>query len=334
LGENHVRICLPSLAVIDREGPGWRERRAVAASNLRIDAATAEVLGALEAADVEALLLKGATIARWLYDGTRGYTDSDLWVRPGDVDGAERILRSLSFEESVDRTGLPDWWQEHGSEWTRSLDGVCVDLHRTLPGLGVDPELAWRTLSARSETVPVAGYPARALGRSGRALHLALHAAQHGEAWGRVLADLEHALEVVDQSVWKEAAALAAELGAIDGLGAGLRLVPAGAALAGRLQLPANRSVEVALHASSPPPIALGFDQLARAGKTRARVRIVVRKVVPPPGFMRHWYPPAAQSRRRLVVAYLYRPIWLLRNAPPGWRAWRAARRRVRARAD
>lgn len=302
----------------------------VAASNLRIDAATAEVLGALEGADVEALLLKGATIARWLYDGARGYTDCDLWVRPGDVDCAERILRRLGFEEWVDRRGLPDWWQEHGSEWTRSLDGVCVDLHRTMPGLGVDPEVAWHTLSATSETVPVAGYPARALGRPGRALHLALHAAQHGEAWGRVLADLEQALEVADEPVWNDAAVLAAELGATDAFGAGLRLVPAGAALADRLHVPANRSVEVALHVSSPPPTALGFEQLARAGQTGARVRIVARKVIPPPGFMRHWYPPAARSRRRLVVAYLYRPIWLLRNASHGWRAWRDARRRLR----
>jgi hypothetical protein len=322
------------LAVVDREGPDWRERRVVAASNLRIDAATAEVLGALAGAGVEALLLKGATISRWLYDGARGYTDCDLWVRPGDVDGAERTLRSLGFEERVDRRGLPDWWQEHGSEWTRSVDGVWVDLHRTLPGVGVDPELAWRTLSATSETVPVAGYPAHALGRSARALHLALHAAQHGEAWGRVLADLEHALAVADEPVWNEAAALASELEAIDAFAAGLRLVPTGASLAARLNLPSNRSVEVALQASTPPPIALGFEQLARAGSTGARVRIVARKVIPPPGFMRHWYPPAARSRRRLVAAYLYRPVWLLLNASHGWRAWRIARRRVRARVD
>lgn len=306
------------------------ERRAVAAGNLRIDAATAEVFKGLGAVGIEAMLLKGASIAQWLYEGTRGYTDCDLWVRPGKGEAAERVLGDLGFEKRTDDRGLPDWWQEHGSDWTRRIDGVCIDLHRALPGVGVDAESAWRTLWAGRETIEVAGYPARALSLPARALHIALHAAQHGEAWGVVLADLERVINMVDETLWTDVAALAEELAAVDGFAAGLRLIPAGVALAARLDLPANRSVDVALHARTTPPVALGFEQLAHAGGAWAKARIIARKVVPPPGFMRHWYRAAAQSRRQLVLAYLYRPVWLLRNAPRGWRAWREARSAVR----
>ena len=49
---------------------------------------------------------------------------------------------------------------------------------------------------------------------------------------------------------------------------------------------------------------------------------------LPPATFMRRWYPQAADSRRRLALAYLWRPLWLLRHAPAGFRAWRDARGR------
>jgi len=302
-------------------------RRAVVANNIRVDAATAEVLGSFQDAGVEALLLKGPSIARWLYAGTRSYVDSDLWVRPRDMAAAEAILRALGFEKWVDERGLPTWWRAHGSEWIRNIDGVCVDLHRWLPGLGVDAESAWRILSTTTETVVVGGYPARALAPPARALHVVLHAAHHGKRSGKVLADLERALELVDESTWRGAADLAAKLAATEAFAVGLRLLPAGAVLADRLRLPANRSVEVALRASTPPPIALGFAQIARARGLRASSRIVVRKFVPPPGFIRHWYPAAARSRRHLALAYIYRSAWLLRNAPRGYRAWRQARK-------
>lgn len=49
-----------------------------------LDAAAGEVLTALEAAGIEALLLKGAALARLLYgpDEHRGYLDIDLLVGP------------------------------------------------------------------------------------------------------------------------------------------------------------------------------------------------------------------------------------------------------------
>jgi hypothetical protein len=84
--------------------------------------------------------------------------------------------------------------------------------------------------------------------------------------------------------------------------------MPRGAELADRLSLPSTQSVKVTLHSSTPPPIALGFEQLASAPSLREFLSIMARKAVPPPGFMRDWWPPAGRNRRMLALAYIYRP--------------------------
>src|SRR4051794_2012256 len=307
-------------------------RVAAIAGNLRIDAATAEVLRAFEAVGLRAVLLKGPALAVWYADDpARAYLDCDLWVAPADVEAAGEVLTRLGFGRVVDDRGLPAWWREHGTDWWRDLDGVAVDLHRRLQGLGVDDERAWQTLWSMTETLTVAGHPARVLGLPAKALYVTLHAAHHGAAWGKALSHLERALEQVDEPAWLESASLAERLGATDPFATGLCLVPQGAELAARLSLPETRSVEVALRASTPPPIALGFEQLARAASWRERFEVLAHKAVPPPGFIRHWWPAAGRNRGMLALGYVYRPIWLLRQAPRGLRAWLVARRKVRA---
>jgi hypothetical protein len=194
----------------------------------------------------------------------------------------------------------------------------------------VEPELAWRVLTATTDTVAVAGYEAPTLGPAARAMNIALHAAHHGVVWGKVLADLELAIAQLDESLWREAAGLAARLGAIDAFSTALRLTSPGEALADRLQLPASRSVEARLRATTPPPVALGLEQLARAKGIRARARIVLHKAFPPAEFIRHWFPRARENRVQLGLAYLRRPFWILRNFPRALRAWRGARREAR----
>jgi hypothetical protein len=308
-------------------------RAAAAADRLRIDAATAEVLKGFEAVGVESLLLKGPSLDAWLYPGgdRLSYLDADLLIGPRDHRAAGEALGSLGFEQRLNEAALPDWWREHGSEWWRIADGVLVDLHRSLPGLGVDAESAWCTLAAVTDSIVVAGYEARTLVLPARALLVALHAAHHGADGPKPLTDLERALKGGDDALWKSALALAQQLEATDAFAAGLRLTAAGEALADLLALPAGRSVEVALRASTAPPVALGFEQLARADGWRARAAIVAHKLAPPPEFIRHWSPRAAESRPQLVLAYMYRPFWVLRHSPRGLRAWIKARRQVHA---
>jgi putative nucleotidyltransferase-like protein len=309
-------------------------RAEVAASRLRIDAATAEVLEALGKAGVEALVLKGPSLVGWLYspEDAVGYLDADLLLRPGDEATAAEVLTRLDFSPEQDESTLPEWWREHGVTWLRSRDGIQLDLHRYLDGVGVDAETAWATLAIPATTIPLAGAQAPALGPPARLVSIVLHAAQHGAEWGRPGAHVERALARFDDSLWRDAARVAAQLDATDAFAAGLRLVPEGAALADRLELPPVGSAQVALRAATPPPVSLGFEQLARAEGMRARAAIVWRKLFPPREFIVHWHPPAAESRAKLALAYARRPFWLLRRAPRGYRAWRGARREVRGR--
>ncbi len=312
---------------------GSTTRIEVAITNIRVDAATAEVLRALERVGLRAILLKGPALADWeSKEYARAYVDCDLWLAPSAMRAAERTLGELGFAPDQQSRGLPRWWREHASNWTRGADGVAVDLHGSLQGVGVRGERAWELLQGEAEAIEVAGHRAYRLSTPARALYVALHAAHHGTLSARSLARLEAAVAAAGEDVWRAAGALAVELDAVDAFGSGLRLSSRGAELAERLALPATASVSVALHASTPPPVALGFEQLRRAGWMAPWV--LVRKLIPPRGFIRHWWPPAARSRRMLALGYAYRPVWLLRNAPRGWRAWRAASAQVRAERD
>jgi hypothetical protein len=307
-------------------------RTAAAIERLRLDAAAAEVVRAFAAADLECLLLKGRSLDAWLFpEGDRlAYLDVDLLIEPSSEALASEVLQRIGFERRFDENVLPEWWREHGSEWSRAEDGALVDLHRRLSGIGLKPEAAWRVLRNGADTLSVGRCEIWTLGLPSRALHVALHAAHHGAEGPKSLDDLERVLEVADEDLWMRAAEIARELEATDAFAAGLRLRSDGAALADRLGLPAGSSVEVAMRAATAPPVALGIEQFARAASWRARAEILWHKLFPPPAFVRHWSPKAAESRGQLALAYVRRPFWLLLMAPRGLRAWRAARRRVR----
>src|SRR4051794_19532205 len=145
--------------VASSAGARSSSRAAATAGNLRIDAATAEVLRAFEAVGLHAVLLKGPALAAWYADDpTRAYLDCDLWVAPSDVEAAGEVLARLGFSQVREDRGLPPSWREHAGEWWRDLDGVAVDLHRRLQGLGVDAQTAWQTLWSTTETITVAGH--------------------------------------------------------------------------------------------------------------------------------------------------------------------------------
>lgn len=311
------------------DDPDHAARLEAAITNIRVDGATAEVLRALDTAGIDVLLLKGPALRDWYATNPPAYNDCDLWVAPGDVRATEETLTGMGFAALLDAGQMPDWWQEHASTWGRRQDGAVVDLHRTLQGIQVEPSEAWDVLSQRTEPVLVAGHQGRRLSEEGRAFYVTVHAAHHGQIWSKALSHLRAALAALDDAAWRDALKLARRLDSVDAFAAGLRLLPEGAELAERMGLPKMNSMGVALQAASAPPVARGFEQLSAATWPR-RAAIVARKLVPPPTFIRLWWPPAARNRAWLLLGYVYRPVWLLRHAPGGWRAWRNARRSLR----
>jgi hypothetical protein len=297
-----------------------------------LDAFAAGVGGALEDAGVRFVLLKGPTVARWLYrSDERSYLDVDLLVRPHDLDQARHVLASRSLELSYLEAMLPHGRRPHAEAWVNPLTGLSVDLHRTLPGVGVEPEAAWTILTGREASIEIEGRSLPQLAEPGRALLIALHAAHHGVKDGQALADLAQALDRVDEQTWREAAELADRLSAARAFSAGLRLLVPGRELADALRVPASPpSVETILRANSAPELALSLDWLIQSRGARARAILVARKLVPPRRVLKARSPLARRGPAGLALAYILQPLDVAARGAPAIRAWLKAREESR----
>jgi Uncharacterised nucleotidyltransferase len=287
-----------------------------------VDRATAGVVRALRGHDVRPVLLKGPVLERWLYEHEpRPYVDVDLLVSPDDRPRAEQTLRGLGYVQEIGDADIPPFDRElHAYTWTAPRQ-PAVDLHRTLPGAEAPAGDAWSALTRATEPMAVEGVEVEVLAPPARAVVVALHAAHHGTSERKPIDDLERALVRLDRDGWASAARLAAEIGAAEPFAAGLRLVPAGGALAGELGLAATTSSEVELRANPPAPLAIHLEWLRQARGPRAKARLVWRLLFPPRAFME---PPPGTRRPRLALAraYLAR-IAKLRHLPATLRARR-----------
>jgi hypothetical protein len=269
-----------------------------------VDRATAGVVRALRDRGVRPILLKGPALERWLYDDRpRPYVDVDLLVSPDDRPRAEDVLRGLGYVQEIGDADIPPFDRElHAYTWTAPRQ-PAVDLHRTLAGAAAPAAVAWSALVRDSEPMAVEGVEVEVLGPPGRAVVVALHAAHHGTREQKPLEDLERALARLDLGGWTAAARLAGEIGAAESFAAGLRLLPAGHALAAELHLPATASAEVELRANPPAPLAIHLEWVRQARGPRAKARLVWRLLFPPPAFME---PPPGTRRPRLALARAY----------------------------
>ncbi len=290
------------------------------ALTLRVDSITAEVVTEMRIHGVRPLLLKGPSISSWLYrDGTpRPYGDSDLLVSPASYRKAGAVLRELGFRP------LPDYWDRDSQTWSRDPGSTCVDLHRSLIGVRGPPETLWREFASNTVTLRVGNIDAEVLGPTARAVHIALHAAQHGVDAERPLQDLARALLVVDHSVWGAAAELAHRIDALPAFAAGLRLDPEGVRIGERLGLPG-----VTLLTEPRVPVSIALEELVNEGSWSTAFRRLFRACFPPAPYMRKWSAthmragPAAlvNGTRGQWLAYLWRAIWILTRLPPAIRA-------------
>jgi hypothetical protein len=309
-------------------GPADRAADLVTAGiNLLGDTATGEIVDALRHAGVRSVVLKGRSFRSWLYDSEaqRVSKDIDLIVRGADMPILDEVMSTLDYRYlGADTLGRG---RPYCHVWQGAQNGLFVEVHRTLAGVGAPSDEAWTVLSEETEQMLVGGVPVEVLAAPARALHVALHAAQHGQRYEKTLTDLRLALEKLPYAIWEQAATLAARLEATPAFVAGLALLPEGEAIVGHLALSRKRPVDVALRAATAPPLAEGLEWLAALPGLRAKAAFVARHVVPPVEYMRVWSPLARRRRAGLVVAYAWRPLWLMRHAGPALLAWRRARK-------
>ena len=302
--------------------------RLLAVLDLAIERLAADVAGSFAAAGIPTVLLKGPVLARWLYpQETRPYGDADLMVSPADWDAAVAVLARLGFVDALGPMAHPRMESFSSTAFARGNDNV--DLHCTLHGLGAPPAQVWAAFSAGDAELVVADASLRVPPLPALALHVALHAAHHAE--GKALEDLRRAIALAEIPVWESAYESARDLDGVPTFASGLRLVPEGAELAGRLGIPAGaRSVAHEIRFED-VPTAEGIDALLRPGLgTRERLRQIGGELWPRPEFMRWWSPLARRGRLGLAISYPWRWLLLARRAPRGLVTVLRARRRRR----
>jgi hypothetical protein len=282
------------------------------------------VFGALAGKGVDGLLLKGAALARLLYDEPRQrlYSDVDILVDPDDLPAARAALLELGYRNASAQVAVDDIGEViHGESWLALPAGasypVVVDLHLHLAGANAPARAVWQALKARRTRIEVAGRQVPCLDRVGSAMHLATHAAQHGERYTRGCRELARALDRWPPAVWREAALLAHEVEATEAFAAGLRLVEPGAELAKRLELPSTSGLDWELRQGRSPRGRFHLQALLEARTVRARAHVLRRALVPHPRWIGEQYPWAREGRGRTLAAYLLHiarsPAWALR---------------------
>jgi hypothetical protein len=247
----------------------WLTGMIATARALAVDGVCAEMVTAFREQGIEPVLLKGATVASWLYErDLRSYGDVDLLVAPERLMDAAGILGEHGFRPGETHVSL------HAHPWARPSDGAQVDLHGTLFGCHYSADRVWREIQSSLASTNVAGTDVTALNLAGRALLVTLHAAQHVDEQ-KPREDLRRALEIATDDIWRDAERLADRVGGLQTMSEGLSLDPDGARLVRRLPL-----VEAATMADPrDAPIAIGVARLAGARGARAKFAVLLAAV-------------------------------------------------------
>jgi len=294
-----------------------------------VDSVTVEVASALEANGIRCILLKGPTIATWLYGSgeVRPYCDTDLLVNPDQLDRAGGVLSDLGFDLRTDDRVLDAFAEPHALVWRRGSEGTEVDLHWRLPGVGVSADLAWHQLSAQAVHLDMREHVVEALAIPARLLHLVLHAVQSGVPSGPH-GDVEQALARCDLAMWGNALHVARELQALEPFAVGLRACPGGSELAHQLRLPEFPSSPWRDWVQPTVRGALRLRAIRDAPKRRAKVRLVMRALFPSAAYLRAIDPVARRGRLGLFRAYGMRILAIATRLVPAVLAARATSRR------
>jgi hypothetical protein len=294
---------------------------------LLVDGACRVVVPHLTAGGFRPIVLKGATIAGWLYPdpSQRVYGDLDLLVAPASRDAVVAALAERGFHPLVDARMLRT---SSAEEQPLSNGTVTVDLHTALKGVRLDPARAWAVLDASTVPWDWSGTPVRALAPPARAMHLSLHVAQRGRVDAKAARDLDLGLARLDRAVWHEAARLADELDAAGAFVAGLELLPEGRRLLDELAVAAAGDRETRMRAASASTSALFLERAVAAGSWRQRLRVVRGRLFPSAQWLRLHEPERTRTRRGLILTRVSRPFVVVARLPAAFVERRAFQRR------
>lgn len=281
-----------------------------------LDAACHKIVQHLLVNSQQFIMLKGATIAGWLYANAadRTYVDLDILVPRQDESRTIGLLRQLGYEPLLDADTVRSLSPEE--QPLRNSNGTVVDLHVALKGIQAAPDDAWQVLADSAISWDWSGTMVPALAPAARAMHLALHLAQGGLADRKAATDLQLGLDKLDTATWTEACELARRLDAIDAFTAGLALLPDGTALVRALRLTPSNDLSTHLRAQSAPQSVLILQRALAARSWRQRLGIAWREFFPSAEWMRAFHLHESPTRWGLFRARVVRPIRVAADIP------------------
>ena len=178
------------------------QRRNVAMKTLEMAYVSLEISGALRAANIPSLLLKGRAVSSRFYEypERRQSIDCDLFIEPSHVRAAHHSVKQLGFEEVFPNVTCPDHCHDvllsltNSRTYVRRKDGAQLDLHWKL--YRASSLLSWHPgdLIAEAEELNIGDQTVLVLPPEKQFIYLCTHGAKHG--WFRLkwLADIEHML--------------------------------------------------------------------------------------------------------------------------------------------
>lgn len=187
---------LPDTAVAHLQ----RNYMTVGLRNAMTMTALADILQRLNAANIRAIVLKGAALATTVYGNlaVRDMQDVDLLLPPDQMQMAISLLEEMGFgRDGVDLfpAGSPLGWHATLLEKPGSPT-LLVELHsRLLQSAHYATRPGFAALYERSLSIEIEGIPTRTLAPDDQLLHLCGHAmAHHGGALASVGPDIAHVI--------------------------------------------------------------------------------------------------------------------------------------------
>ena len=277
----------------------------------------AHVAGSLAAADVAAIVIKGAAVARTHYADPRlrPAGDVDLLVRPDDVDRCRDALTRIGYSAANETAGRFVTYQHH-FVGPRHRGALVLDVHWKIN----NPQLFAGILTFEEIDAEAMIIPGQAAARCPSPVHSLLHAAVHRVAHGTnaiellTVSDIHHIFSTLTADEMRRFVSLAADRKVAAVTLSSLALaqdwfgtrVPddIAAGLASRASAQQEPS---ALYLRPMRPIDVLASDLAALDTWRERSRLIREHVLPPADYLLRAY--GVSSRALLPALYAHRLV-------------------------
>jgi hypothetical protein len=185
-----VRVQLQKAGVWDQV-PSWAARQLeqeyyrVGVRNTRYFAELGRLLDSLHQCGINVIVLKGAALAEavWKNIALRPMGDIDLLAREDDLDGTDRVLRRLGYDQYLDESRREEYRANghHLAPYFNARSRIIVEVHHNILTNGGAFRTAFdvRNFWERAHRARIGGVETSVLSTEDTVIHLCLHQCKH-----------------------------------------------------------------------------------------------------------------------------------------------------------